>query len=106
MTIQTLEELKDFERQQKERVEQTKADSLNEIEVAKKEIDKKIAEERRKLEKKKQESVEKAKEKAKEESRIIEKEYQDRIKDLQNKSSKNFGKAAERILSLILGKNV
>jgi|TARA_B100001971_G_C18045712_1_gene460085 phage shock protein A len=100
--ISTIKSLRDFEKQQEEKLKQTEDSSIQEVENSRKDIIKKINDEKVKLEKIREEEIIIAKEKAKEEANGIVREYKKKIGQLEKKSSKNFEKAVDKIFSTTL----
>ncbi len=101
-----LKELRLFEKEQEEKLERIQANSLEDIEKAKRDIDKKLEEEKEKEQKKREGEIEKAKVKAKDEAEEVIQGYKRKIAQLEKKSSKNVEKAVDKVFSIILGKNV
>ena len=99
MPENTLEELKNFEKEQSDLLENIKNNSEKQVEKAKKETDTRLKQEKEKLEKEKQAKIEKANLDAKTQSKSIVKEYKDGIKGLERKSTKNFDNALDKIFS-------
>ncbi len=106
MEQNTLEELKNFEKQEQNRLEQMQAASLKDIEKANKDIDKRLKETKEELLRTKDEEVKVAKEKAGEKAKEVASEYKGKIGELEIKSSKNFKGAVDKIFSVIFNKNV
>jgi len=104
--ISVLGELRSLEKEQEKKLEQIQTDSLNNVEKAKKGIDKELNVFRDEGQSKKESEIENTKEKAKEEAKDIVTEYERKIIELEKKASKNSGKAVDKIFSMILDKNV
>jgi len=105
MAISVLEELRNFEKEQEDKLKQAESDSISAVGKARADIDKKLKDEKERLNTEKNEKIAMAKEKAKEEAKEIVGEYKQRIVELEKRSSKNFDKAVDGLFLTVLQKN-
>jgi len=101
MATNVLKELREYEKIQEEKLEQLKNKTADDVEKARKGIEKSLAAEGAKLESKKHEEIEKSKEKAKEKAKETLIEYRKKTEKLEKRSSENFNRAVDLIFSAI-----
>lgn len=106
MLTNTLEELRNFERQKEKELKKIRASSLDEVGKARMDVSRKLKEEKERLESVKKDEIKKTELKTREEAKEIIVEYKKKAEQLENKSSKNIEKAVDKIFHVVLKKNV